>query len=287
MFAQLYIYDPATAHKAQCCQNSGLNPLTLQALHDVLWESHPYAAVYCYAHKLFSKSNSTDLTIQLHCIGDKRCYNLPIANEVAVIIPENEDADATGPHNIILHRLTESDTLQTLRDGHPAYSCLHYVLLFPTGQHRWHWELRLCDPPSNTVSNLNDSSVEDHNDNNQGSEDSQESNEDDDKAGHSLTQTRFYADRLHPRRNEFSTILHAGKLLQQYMVNAWASSNQTWLNWFQMNQSTIHASLYSGLQDATARADANIDLNSIAGAQYYCHLILEAHNTCMEFFKTQ
>ena len=42
-----------------------------------------------------------------------------------------------------------------------------------------------------------------------------------------LTQTRFYAYRLHQRVGEFSTILHAGKLLQQYIIDAWASSDQT------------------------------------------------------------
>ena len=257
VFAQLYIYDPETAYQTQCRRNGDLNPLTLQALQDVLWESHPYAAIYRHAHELLSQDDSTDLTIRLHCIGDKRRYNLPIANEVAVIIPGNEDADAAGPRDIILHSRTDCNALQTLRDGHPAYSCLHYVLLFPTGQHGWHWGLRLRDSPSKEIPDL------DRDDDNQGSEDGQEQDGDCDGVGRSLTQTRFYAYRLHPRPNEFSTILHAGKLLQQYMVDAWACSDQTRLNWFRMNQSTIRASLYSGLQDATATADADVDLNSI------------------------
>lgn len=259
MFAQLYIYDPATAHEARCRHNGNLNPLTLQTLQDTLWESHPYAAVYRHAHECLSQSNSVDLSIRLHCIGDKRRYNLPIANEVAVIIPGNEDADAAGPRDIILHRRTDANTLQTLRDGHPAYACLHYVLLFPTGQHGWHWDLRLRNPPSKTTSGPR---IEDQDNSDEGSEDDREG-EDDGTAGGSLTQTRFYAYRLHPRRNEFSTILHAGKLLQQYMVDAWASSDQAQLNWFRMNQTKIRASLYSGLQNAMAREGTQVDLNSI------------------------
>ena len=264
-FAQLYIYDPATALEARRRRNDKLNPLTLQALQDVLWESHPYAAIYRHAHELLLQDGSVDFSIRLHCIGDKRRYNLPIADEVAVIIPGNEDAEAAGPRDIVLHQRTD-DGLQSLYDGHPAYACLHYVLLFPTGQHGWHWGLRLHDPPSETAPNIATAAhpaagQEDD----PGSEDGGEGDEDGEEGGKSrtLTQTRFYAYRLHARLNEFSTILNAGKLLQQYIVDAWASSDQNRLNWFRMNQSKIRASLYSGLQDATARADASIDLNSI------------------------
>ena len=72
VFAQLYIYDPATALEARCRNTSGLNPLTLQKLQDVLWDSHPYAAIYRHAHELLlQEEGSTDLSIKLHCIGDK------------------------------------------------------------------------------------------------------------------------------------------------------------------------------------------------------------------------
>ena len=253
VFAQLYIYDPTAAHEARCRNNRGLNPLTLQTLQDVLWDSHPYAAIYRHAHELLLQDESPEFSIRLHCIGDKRRYNLPIANEVAVVIPGNEDAEAAGPRDIILHRRTDDTTLQSLYDGHPAYACLHYVLLFPTGQHGWHWALR-----------LNNTGSAEEEDDGMGSEGDGDGNEDGESEGkRRLTQTRFYAYRLHQRVGEFSTILHAGKLLQQYIVDAWASSDQTRLNWFRANQSTIRASLYSGLQDATANADNSLDLNSI------------------------
>ena len=265
VFAQLYIYNPATALEARRRNNSGRNPLTLQTLQDVLWDSHPYAAIYRHAHELLLQDGSAECSIKLHCIGDKRRYNLPIANEVAVIIPGNEDAEATGPRDIILHRRLDIGTLQSLYDGHPAYACLHYVLLFPTGQHGWHWGLRLRNPSPKAISGVEPEGLSaEEQDDDARSEDGGEGDEGDEGEGRGrLTQTRFYAYRLHPRHNEFSTILHAGKLLQQYIVDAWASSDQTRLNWFRMNQSTIRASLYSGLQDATASADASLDLNSI------------------------
>ena len=219
VFAQLYIYDPTTALEARCRNNSGLNPLTLQTIQDILWDSHPYAAIYHHAHKLLLQEESTDLSIRLHCIGDKRRYNLPIANEVAVIIPGNKDAEATGPCDIILHRRTDSSTLQSLHDGHPAYACLHYVLLFPTGQHGWHWDLCLHNTESG-------GHFAEEGDNIAGGEGDREASEDGEgEWKHRLSQTRFYAYRLHQRADEFSTILRAGKLLQQYIVDAWASSS--------------------------------------------------------------
>ena len=261
VFAQLYIYDPASALATRSRNNPGLNPLTLQTLQDVLWDSHPYAAIYRHAHELLQQDTSADFAIRLHCIGDKQRYNLPIGNEVAVIIPGNEDAEAVGPRDIILHQRTDANTLQSLYDGHPAYSCLHYVLLFPTGQHGWHWNLRLqnLSPKAPASAGPENGGRDDET----GSEDGIGDEDVEGEGKGRLTQTRFYAYRLHPRPNEFSTILRAGKLLQQYIVDAWASSDQTRLNWFRMNQSTIRASLYSGLQDAVASADASVDLNSI------------------------
>ena len=262
-FAQLYVYDPATALEVRCRCNNKLNPLTLQVLQDVLWESHPYAAIYCHAHELL-QDESMDLSIRLHCIGDKRRYNLPIANEVTIIIPRNEDAKVTGPRDIILHRRTDTNALQSLHDGHPAYACLHYVLLFPTGQHGWHWDLRLRDlHPKVTFDIRQEEPIAEGWGDDPESEDGEGTESGEDGKSHSLMQTQFYAYRLHSRPNEFSTILRAGKLLQQYIVDAWASSDQSRLNWFRMNQLTIRASLYSGLQDATASADASLDLNSI------------------------
>ena len=147
VFTQLYIYNPTNTLTARQCNNPKLNPLTLQTLQDVLWDSHPYAAIYQHAHKLLQQDGFTNFSIRLHCVGDKQPYNIPVSNKVAVIIPGNEDAEATGSCDIILHQRTNTNTLQSLYDAHPAYSCLHYVLLFPTSQHGWHWNLHMQGPP--------------------------------------------------------------------------------------------------------------------------------------------
>ncbi|CAG8691731.1 12316_t:CDS:2, partial [Cetraspora pellucida] len=64
-----------------------------------------------------------------------------------------------------------------------------------------------------------------------------------------LTQLEFYTFRLFPRHNEFSTILHGGKLFQEFIVNTWAVTEQNRLRFLCMNQNTLRADLYQGLTD--------------------------------------
>jgi len=42
-----------------------------------------------------------------------------------------------------------------------------------------------------------------------------------------ISQTCYYAYRLHQRRNEPSTILQGGRLFQQWIVDGWASTEQS------------------------------------------------------------
>lgn len=69
---QLYIYNQATALKAQHRQNTDLNPFTppdlARTLQGVLWNSHSYATVYHHAHELLQWDRSADFSMLLHCI---------------------------------------------------------------------------------------------------------------------------------------------------------------------------------------------------------------------------
>ncbi|NEL52376.1 hypothetical protein G3V67_24155, partial [Escherichia coli] len=49
--------------------------------------------------------------------------------------------------------------------------------------------------------------------------------------------------------NEYSTILRAGKLFQEFIVDAWTSTEQNRLTYFCLNQSDLHVDLYIGLDD--------------------------------------
>jgi hypothetical protein len=65
-----------------------------------------------------------------------------------------------------------------------------------------------------------------------------------------ITMNDYYAFRLQERDNEASTILHCGHLLQQYIIDAYATIEENRLNYLQRNQKKLRANLYQGLKDA-------------------------------------
>ena len=75
--------------------------------------------------------------------ADRRRENLPISDEVAVIIPdENKDPSF---RDIALAerggRPADQPRCRRIYATHPAYIPLHYVLLFPRGDPGWYFEL--------------------------------------------------------------------------------------------------------------------------------------------------
>ncbi|EPQ61091.1 hypothetical protein GLOTRDRAFT_30816, partial [Gloeophyllum trabeum ATCC 11539] len=234
-YAQLYIHDPRDALEQRMRRNPNLRRDTMDLLQGLLLEHHWYAHRYKHAFEIIREYGEDDIAVRLRFNPrehDWRRYNLPTADEVAAIIP-GDGQQVKDSRDIILHKRT--GRLERMTDLHPAYGCLHYVLLFPKGDHGWHWDLRMYQP--------------------------------DRQKPKRLTQTRWLAYHLQVRRDEFSTILRGGRLFQQYVVDMWACADQNRLKWLRENQRQCRASLYSGLEDAVAEADDNIDLSQL-GSRY-------------------
>lgn len=154
---------------------------------------------------------------------------MPTVSEIAAIVP-GDGTQATDSRDIILHRRT--GPLQRISDGHRSYASLHYVLFFPYGEDGWHWELQMHQPEKQNPSRL--------------------------------SQICYAAFRIFPRKLEFSMILRGGALLQQYLVDIFASADQARLNYLRNNQGQLRASLYSGLEDAvTSAGDENLNLRNL------------------------
>jgi hypothetical protein len=171
-----------------------------------------------------------------------------------VILPG--DGSAPEGRDIILRNRVPDDTpMLRISDLHPAYAPLYYALLFPRGENGWYSHLFL--------------------------EESEKEAEG--KSPGRLTQTRYYAFRLFSREGEFSSILSGGRLLQQYMVDAFASIDQNRLSFLRRNQKQLRASLYNGLQDAISNRDDDVDLNEL-GKRYilpssYCTIKINSSVT--------
>lgn len=61
---------------------------------------------------------------------------------------------------------------------------------------------------------------------------------------------------------EPSDLFRGGRLFQQYIVDAWASIEESELYWVRHNQKTIRADLYDGLRDGL-RGVENTDMNQM------------------------
>ncbi|KAF7336005.1 ATP-dependent DNA helicase [Mycena sanguinolenta] len=146
--AQLYMYDPMVALQQQMNRNSNLRADTMQSLQLMLARSHPYVAMYKQAFEVLEELGDVeDAEVRLRALPgtDHRRYNLPTAEEVAVILPG--DGSAGDGRDIILHnRMPDNAPMLRISDVHPAYSPLYYVLLFPRGEHGWHAHLSLNEP---------------------------------------------------------------------------------------------------------------------------------------------
>ena len=231
-FAQLFLFDLAFAADSRSIQHPTLDPVILQQLTDMLHQCNPYIEIYQTAKERLEDippelgNMQVILNPRLQLImeagADKRRYNLPTSNEVAMII--GDEYCEAGFRDIVLASRNSSGRLHltTINPNHGSYMPLHYVLLFPNGELGWHWALQLLDQAGNQKNTR-------------------------------LAQRAFYCYPLHPRSGESNHIFCSQRLWQQYLVDEWAVCDQNKLEWLQNNQSNLRDDLYNGLADALLR----------------------------------
>jgi len=215
-------------------RNDNLQHNTMRRLQHMLFTSHRYAHEFQHAYQtLLRYPNTPDAVVRLHILPGQASsvYASPTSDEVAVILP----GDGTAPErrDVVLRLRSERNALTRIDDGHPAYAPLHYVLLFPHGTNGWHRDLYHVAAPGSL-----------------------------DITPTRVSQTEFYAFRLHTHIGEYPAIHRGGRLFQQYIVDMWASADQTRLSYLRHNQKKLRATLYSGLED-WVRSDETHDLNQL------------------------
>jgi len=173
-----------------------------------------------------------------NCTWDKNAdghrYNLPTADEIAAVIP-GDGSEERSDHRDIVVRLTGGG-LKRISHLHPSYSTLHYTMLFPRGEEGFHTEIPMNAPEGGRSKNV--------------------------------SQRCYYAFRLQRRPGEPPALLMGGRLLQQYVVDAWASTEQSELNWIRHHQKELRSDVYQDIRNAV-----NNDENADA-AQRGKHVIL-------------
>jgi Helitron helicase-like domain at N-terminus len=148
--------------------------------------------------------------------ADGRRYNLPTTDEIATIIP-GDGSEERSDHCDIVVRLTGGG-LKHISHLHPSYSTLHYTMLFPRGEEGFHTEIPMNAPEGGRSKNV--------------------------------SQRCYYAFRFQRRPGEPPAFLMGGKLLQQYVVDAWASTEQSKLNWIRHHQKELRSDIYHDIRNA-------------------------------------
>lgn len=207
-------------------------------LQRVMCDYNAYTPIYRHAHEILQIFNAPDYTVKLCVVpgNDPRRYNLPTADEVGVILPEQNDFQGDFRDIIIhlrpqhyhsTHDNQEHLQLHRINEGHAAYAPLHYVLLFPYGEPGWYYELQVPGNPRR------------------------------------VTLLQYTAYRLHSRPNEFSTILRGCRLFQTYLVDMFACIDQERLRFIRSQQPKLRTTLLNGIEDALSLNDDRVDLNQL------------------------
>jgi len=240
LYSQIYLYDPAYAAQERTRRAPELDAEIVHSLTLMLQECNPMIRMYLTARERLAEIALAEdpfrliLNERLQLVvergADLRRENLPMVDEVSMILPE--EYGSAGFRDLVLARRMDDDDhanpFTYINSNHASYLPLHYVLLFPYGEPGWHWGRTL----ENWEGNLQNKN---------------------------LSQRTFYRFRLHTRPNEPSTLFHAQRLFQQFVVDAWAVCDQNKLSWIRSHQANIRADLYSGLADTLVAGDADLD----------------------------
>ena len=107
IYAQIYILDTAEQLNVRRLNNRNLDPVVMDNLQTMLLDSHPYISYYCYAYELIREmpvEEQEEITIRLHVNlqQDQKTHNLPTAEEIVVIIPEEGVHHAMDNRDVVL-----------------------------------------------------------------------------------------------------------------------------------------------------------------------------------------
>lgn len=234
-YAQLYFFDTRNELqnriRALCGTQDGRNNIdeTVVSGFIKMLDTHNSVAQAFRSARDWHEHNETS-ECQILLLGqppDALQYTRPSASEVAVLIT-NDFGQSTEPRDVIVS--TKSGVLRRISELHQLYMPLQYPLLFPYGSPEFHERI----PYSN---------------NNERRKTKREC----------VTMREYYCYRIHYRANEGTTLFRGGRLLQQYLVDAYTAIEEQRLRWMRNNQNELRVELYHNLCDAVTRGDTNAE----------------------------
>ncbi|KAK9049501.1 hypothetical protein SSX86_031532 [Deinandra increscens subsp. villosa] len=225
-FLQLYFYDTANeiSNRLDCFSSQRKNTLDasiIRVLITTLDQHNELVKLFRTARDICQTTDIPNLSVQLYQGINKHPYEIPSMGTLGAIISEaNPNAE---DFDIIIRN--KSDVPQRVNNLHPSYMSLQYPLLFPYGEQGWTPTLRLSSNPPTL---------------------------DDDR----LSMNMFYTYQIHDRPTTYTILLNAGRLFQQYLVDAYICIERNRLNYFRSHQNDLRTEFLSGIYDAISRGDS-------------------------------
>ncbi|KAF7839626.1 uncharacterized protein G2W53_008108 [Senna tora] len=195
-------------------ENNQFNASIVIQMSQVVDACNPLVKQYRTLKDRVRSSNTNNLRMKLirKRNSDARTHNLPTASEVAALIVGDFDM-STGARDIIVEN--KSGTLQHIDELHPLYLPMQYPLLFPYGEDGYRPDTLYRDGSIN----------------------------EDRKQCH-VTLRQFFAYKLQERRRDFNMILKAGKLTQQFMIDAFTSVEYQRTSYVRFHQKKLRSENY-------------------------------------------
>lgn len=247
-YGQIYILDTAQAIEERLGNpaNSKCDPQLMAELTKLISTRNPYAKAYKMMAEVEEKENTdalkegrvaeeVRLIFDISTTKDRRRYNVPVSNEVAVVFV-GEDQDIPASRSLAIH--PRGGGLTAIRDIDKICDPLSYPIFFPTGADGWHPEL----------------------------EKKQSSRKRD-----RITQKEYYSYLLMSKKGIFNPLHHGRALFQQFVVDCWVKVSlrilrksryyfislqieQNRLNYHRTHQLDLRSDSYHALQDYLASA---------------------------------
>ncbi|KAK9079917.1 hypothetical protein SSX86_001592 [Deinandra increscens subsp. villosa] len=222
-FLQLYIYDTANevSNRMSFFNENGRNKLKADVVSSLLriLDDHNVLVRLFRTARDICAADSPEFYIRLYHGDNRHPYETPTIGTLGAIIYDNDPA--SRDFDIIVH--SRDGFPQRVSNLHTSYMSLQYPLLFPYGEPGWSPSLRIPSTSSDTDTRL--------------------------------SMNMFYSYQIHDRPGTYTVLLDAGRLLQQYLVDAYICIERNRLDYIQANQNSLRTEFLSGVHDAISRGD--------------------------------
>jgi len=234
----------------------------IEVLMKMLNEVNPYVKQFRSARERFDTNpeDAFHMRIISDRLTDGRTYNAPMASEVAALIPGDFNLD-TDKRDIVLQQ--HSEKLMRINEIHASYLALQYPLLFTYGEDGF----RLGIKKGVTEATKKQKKA-------------------------TISMRQFFAYRLHERKNESGHLLHARRLFQQFLVDAYTTIESNRLCYLKLNQSSLRSDSFDSIKESENAGRTNMNeqgtefvlpASFTGGPRYMKNNYLDAMTICKHF----